>query len=196
MISLIDKERGELAVLCPVTQYAVMHSAFPPGDGRYEVLAPEQEYSILCDEIDHAVQENWEELGALYGTELRSRRKGKPKPPRRGGRRAKVRVPGQCKIARGYGTIKGKSWRAKPVPVIKGRPITPHTHHVLKRMSNTSARAHHTWQCAINDTVLARLWETRNYKHRLEQARAEILVELQKLVPEAEPGDIGLMWVL
>ena len=196
VISLIDKERGELCVMCPVTQYKVMESAFPAGEGRYDVVDPDQEYDILCKAMDHAAQAGWENLGALYGTELRSKRKGEPKPPKRGGKRKQVRVPGRCEIARGYGTVKGKSWRAKPKPVIKGRPITPHTHHVLKRISNTSARAHHTWQCAINDVVLARLWETRAYKGRLESARAEMLLELQKLVPEAQLCDVGLLWIL
>ena len=204
MISLIDKERGELAVLCPVTQYAVMHSAFPPGDGRYEVLAPEQEYSILCDEIDHAVQEGWEQLGDLYGTELRTRRKGQPRTKRRG-KRKKVRVPVRCEVARGYGTVKGKSWRAKPVPIVKGRPITPHTKHVLQRISNTNARAHHVWLCAINrqsiaaggrKATLARMWDTREYKHRLHEARVHALEALQLLVPEATLQDVGLVWIL
>lgn len=196
VISLIDKERGELCVMCPITQYRVMESAFPRDDGRFEVLDPSQEYRILCDAIDHATQEGWESNGDLYGTEWRARRKGEPRPPRRGGKRKKVRVPGTCEIARGYGTIKGKSWRAKPQPVVKGRPITPHTKHVLKRISNTMARAHHTWLCAINDSIAARLWETQQYKHRLEQARARVLQALRVLVPEAELCDVGMVWLL
>jgi hypothetical protein len=161
-----------------------MESAFPAGDGRYEVLDPKCEYDILCDQIDYATQAGWETLGELYGTKLASRRKGQPKA-RRGAKAKKVRVPGKCEVARGYGTIKGKSWRAQPVPVIKGRPITPHTLHVLKRISNTGARAHHVWLTAINDSRLARLWDTRGYKQRLHQDRERLLAALQELVPEA-----------
>ena len=82
---------------------------------------------------------------------------------------------------------------------VLGRPITPHTRHVLKRISNTSARAHHTWLCAINEGAnrgLARLWETREYKWRLEQARERVLVDLQKLVPDARLCDVGFVKVL
>ena len=195
VISLIDKERGELAVLCPVSQYAVMQSAFPQGDDRFVVLDPAREYDILCGQIDHATQAGWSKLGELYGTKLANRRKGQPRA-KKGCRRQKVRVPGQCEIARGYGTIKGKSWRAQPVPVIKGRPITPHTRHVLKRLSNTSARAHHVWLTAINDARLARLWDTRGYKHRLQADRVQVLRALQALVPEAKLADVGLLWIL
>ena len=134
-----------------------MESAFPREDGRFEVLPVEQEYDLMCADIDAAVSNGWtERLGDLYGVVRRRRRKGKTKLP---GRRT-VHVPDKCEIPRGYGTIKGKSWRLR---VVKGRPITPHTRHVLKRISRPAARGHHiilTQISASSDTWVARMYTT------------------------------------
>ena len=114
-----------------------MESAFPRGDGRFEVIPVEREEELICEDIDEAVKRGWNvRLGDLYGVVRRRRRKGGKKLA---GKQT-VRVPGKCEIPRGYGTVKGKSWRLR---VIKGRPITPHTKHVLRRISRTVARAHH-----------------------------------------------------
>ena len=167
IISEIDKERGELCVLCPVTQYRVMESAFPRDGDRYILLDPDDEPELIQGDIDHAVTAGWEAMGDLYGVEWRADRR---RTKKKRGRRKQRRVPGKCEIARGYGTIKGKSWR--PIPCkhrkrgrpprrkVKGRPITPHTKYVLKRISNTVARAHHVLLGAVCNKRVARMYTT------------------------------------
>ena len=94
-------------------------------------------------------------------------------------------------MPRGYGTIKAKSWLAG---IVKGRPITPHTKHVLKRMSNTVARAHHVMLTSINVDRVARLYATQDYKWRLlGDAQA-----LQDELPgeDVAAGDLGIAHML
>ena len=168
IISEIDKERGELCVLCPVTQYRVMESAFPRDGDRYIELDPEAEHELIQADIDHAVAAGWEKLGDFYGVQWRMDKRDKAKKKSR--RRRQRRVPGNCEIARGYGTIKGKSWRVLPRKrrkrgrpprrKVKGRPITPHTKYVLKRISNTVARAHHVLLGAVNNKRVTRMYTT------------------------------------
>ena len=77
---------------------------------------------------------------------------------------------------------------------MKGRPITPHTKHVLKRMSNTVARAHHVMLTSINVDRVARLYATQDYKWRLlGDAQA-----LQDELPgeDVAAGDLGIAHML
>lgn len=169
-----------------------MESAFPREDGRFTVLPVNQEYDLMCADIDTATSKGWtERLGGLYGVMRRRRRKGKPKMP---GRQT-VHVPDKCEIPRGYGTIKGKSWVQR---VIKGRPITPHTRHVLKHISRTCARGHHIILTQISEsseeggTWVARMYTTQEYKRRLANPSARMLREVQQAgIPVA---DIGYVW--
>ena len=161
-----------------------MESAFPSGDGRFTVLKAEREYDLICEDIDHAVAKGWApRLGDLYGVVRRRRRKGGKKLS---GRRT-VRVPDKCQIPRGYGTIKGKSWRLK---VIKGRPITPHTRHVLRRISRTVARAHHVLLTSVNNVRVSRMYTTQEYKGRLRSDRLRVWQELRKAVPGMPLRDV------
>ena len=164
-----------------------MESAFPAGDGRFHVIPAEREEELICDDIDEAVKCGWDvRLGDLYGVVRRRKRKGGKKLP---GRRT-VHVPGKCEIPRGYGTVKGKSWR---LGVIKGRPITPHTKHVLRRISRTVARAHHVVLTTINHERVSRMFTTQEYKVRLRQDRLRAWKELQQLVPGALLRDVGFI---
>lgn len=161
-----------------------MESAFPRGDGRFTVLESDAEYELMCADIDAAVAQGWtQRLGDLYGVVRRRRRRGQPKLP---GKRT-VHVPKTCQVPRGYGTIKGKSWRLQ---VIKGRPITPHTKHVLKHISRTIARAHHVLLTSINNERASRMYTTQEYKVRLKQDLQRTLCELQRLVPELVLSDV------
>ena len=146
IFSQIDKENGELAVLCQITQYRVMESGFPRTGGRYKVLArgkdvaqKEQELMQKC--IDKVNTENWTLLAPLYGVRKST---------------SKV-VPDRCCVPAGYATIKGKSWIAM---IVKGRPITPHTRHCMKRISNTVARGYHVVLISINSERVTRMWTT------------------------------------
>ena len=161
-----------------------MESAFPSGDGRYVVLPAEREDELICKDIDHAVDQGWApRLGDLYGVVRRRRRKGGKKLS---GRRT-VRVPAKCQIPRGYGTIKGKSWLKQ---TIKGRPITPHTRHVLRRISRTVARAHHVLLTSVNDTRASRMYTTQEYKGRLRSDRLRVWQVLQQQVPGMPLSDV------
>ena len=164
-----------------------MESAFPRGDGRFEVIPVEREEELICEDIDEAVKRGWNvRLGDLYGVVRRRRRKGGKKLA---GKQT-VRVPGKCEIPRGYGTVKGKSWRLR---VIKGRPITPHTKHVLRRISRTVARAHHVVLTTINHERVSRMFTTQEYKMRLRQDRQRAWKALQLLVPGARIYDVGFI---
>ena len=165
-----------------------MESAFPRDEGRFIVLPVESEYDLMCAEIDTAVRHGWDvRLGGLYGVERRRRRKGKPKMP---GKRT-VHVPSKCQIPRGYGTVKGKSWVKR---VIKGRPITPHTKHVLRRISRSVARGYHVVLTTVNDERVSRMFTTQEYAVRLRQDRLQALQELQRLVPGALEHDLGFVF--
>lgn len=164
-----------------------MESAFPSGDGRFTVLPVEKEYELICGDIDEAVRAGWHgRLGDLYGVVRRRRRRGGKKLP---GKRT-IHVPKRCQIPRGYGTIKGKSWVKG---IIKGRPITPHTLHVLRRISRTVARAHHVVLTAINHERVSRMFTTQEYKVRLERDRQVVFESLKKLVPGALLRDVGFV---
>ena len=163
-----------------------MESAFPRDDGRFTVLPIKREYELMCGDIDAAVSKGWTtRLGDLYGVTRRRKRKGGEKLP---GRRT-VHVPDRCEIPRGYGTIKGKSWLKL---VVKGRPITPHTKHVLRRISRNVARAHHAILTQISDDAGARMYATQEYKRRLAGASERMAEELRRAgVP---PADIGFVY--
>lgn len=123
--------------------------------------------------IDEAVTRGWTTIAGLYGVEKRG---GKLRPAR-------------CELPQGYGTIKGKSWKADP-PVVKGRPISPHTKHCLKRISNAVARAHHTVLVNINTERVTRMFDTQEYRLRLASDQARVTAELRRLTgdPTAIPG--------
>ena len=91
----------------------MMESAFPAGDGRFDVIPAEREEELICGDIDEAVKCGWDvRLGDLYGVVRRRKRKGGKKLP---GRRT-VHVPGKCEIPRGYGTVKGVQGAATARP--------------------------------------------------------------------------------
>ena len=165
VISEIDKESGELAVLCTVTQYHVMESAFERDLARYEVVQLSEE-TIMQKCIDKCIAEDWTELGQLYGV---VQRKGKT-------------VPDSCMVPVGYGTIKGKSWKLQ---IVKGRPISGHTRHVMKRISNRNARAYHTMLSSINTERITRMYTTQEYKHRIVEDQVRIQKELVRLTGDA-----------
>ena len=166
-----------------------MESAFPRGDGRFDVLPVEREYELMCEDIDTAVRKGWTaRLGDLYGVVRRRKRRGGKKLPDR----RTVHVPAKCQIPRGYGTIKGKSWLKG---VIKGRPITPHTLHVLKHISRAVARGHHVILTQISegsDTWVSRMYTTQEYKRRLVTPSARMLDEMQRA--GVSQADIGYVW--
>lgn len=151
-----------------------MESAFPRGGGRYEIVTDSDEI-IMQSLIDECVRRGWHKLAPLYGV---TRQRGKLRPR-----------PGGCDIPCGYGTIKGKSWRATP-PVVKGRPISPHTQHVMKRLSNLIARAYHTVLVHINtEPHTVRMFTTEEYKVRLAAGFTRVTAALRELTgdPSAIP---------
>ena len=157
-----------------------MESAFPRGGGRYEVVT-ESDEQITQSLIDECVRRGWHKMASLYGV---TRQGGKLRPR-----------PDGCEIPCGYGTIKGKSWRAVP-PVVKGRPISPHTRHVMKRLSNLIARAYHTVLVHINtEPHIVRMFTTEEYKVRLAQGFARVTRTLRALTgdPRAIPGFVHEM---
>ena len=167
-----------------------MESSFPRDEGRFKVLPTEREYDLICNDIDTAVRHGWDvRLGGLYGVVRRRRRKGQPKLP---GKRT-VHVPSKCEIPRGYGTIKSKSWRLQ---VIKGRPITPHTKHVLRKISRTSARGYHVVLTTINGERVSRMFTTQEYKVRLRQDYEQALEGLLREVPGACESDLGMAHIM
>ena len=169
IISEIDKERGELCVLCAVTQFKVMESAFPREEHRYDVVQCSSD-EIMQKCIDKCVAEKWTDIAPLFGVR------------KRGGKL----VPATCSVAEGYGTQKGKSWKAE---VNKGRPISPYTKHCMKLISNAVARAYLTFMMKINTERVTRMFTTQEYTRRLVEDQKRILGVLRQLVgPSARLG--------
>lgn len=121
--------------------------------------------------IDQCVREKWTEIGDLYGC------------VRRGGKL----VASTCSVPCGYGTIKHKSWAAQ---IVKGRPISPHVKHVMKRVSNRCARGYHVVLTNINTERVARMFTTQEYKERVQSDQQRIQKELRVLTGDetAQPG--------
>ena len=133
--------------------------------GRYTVVN-DTDTEVMQRCIDQCVTESWTDLGDLYGC------------VRKGGRQ----VPSACAVPCGYGTIKHKSWAAK---IVKGRPISPHVKHVMKRISNCVARGYHVVLTCINTERVSRMFTTQEYKHRVVQDQVRVRDELRRLTGDA-----------
>ena len=153
-----------------MVQYKVMESAFPRDASSYKVVhTPEVE--LLQRTIDACVSKGWTKLARLYGVQ---RVKGGFEPVR-------------CAVPAGYGTIKHKSWAAE---VVKGRPISPHTKHPMKIISNTVARAYHVCLLCVNTERVSRMFTTQEYKGRVATDQQRVRAKLRELTgdPAAQPG--------
>ena len=151
-----------------------METAFPRGGDRYVVVEDTDE-QIMQRCIDECVRRKWTDVAKLYGVRLE---KGKL-------------VPSLCAVPHGYGTIKGKSWKKQ---VIVGRPLSPHTKHVMKRVSNSVARGYHVaLLCGDGDVRVVRMFTTQEYMQRLASDQNLMLGELRKLTGD-ENVRLGMVW--
>ena len=148
--------------------YRVMESAFPRGADRYSV-EKRSEKEIIQGIIDGACALGLDKVAALYGVKTQ------------GGRVVNVRSV----IPVGYALPKGKMWGLQE---IKGRPISPHTKHVLKRVSNRVGRAHHVVLTTINTMRQARMFTTHEYKSRLIQDYVRVLNHVRAKTGDPELG--------
>ena len=147
-----------------------MESAFPRAGDRFDVVTISDD-DVMQECIDQCVAEGWTSIADLYGVE---RKRGKLRPVR-------------CSVPAGYGTIKAKSWLAQ---IVKGRPISPHTRHVMKRISNAVARGYHVVLLSINNERVTRMYTTQEYKYRVMEDQVRVRDELRRLTgdPTAQPG--------
>jgi hypothetical protein len=142
-----------------------MESAFPRDADSYVVVQTSED-EILQTTIDACVANGWTKLARLYGVQ----------------RVAGGYTPVRCGLPVGYGTIKYKSWRAE---VVKGRPISPHTKHPMKHISNTNARGYHVMLLSVRTERVTRMYTTQEYKGRLAADQQRVRMELRRLTGDA-----------
>ena len=129
---------------------------------------------VMQECIDKCVSAGWEDIAKLYGV----------------GRRARKISPAACVVPVGYGTIKAKSWIAM---IVKGRPISPHTKHVMKRISNMVARGYHVVLIHVNSERVMRMYTTQEYKGRLSADQRRVRDRARVLLDD--PGtQIGFVY--